>query len=199
MPHSNLSLSLLELFGQGELSAICVQQIAKAAWDDGWGRECVMASKLWQICTCGKFPQNALRDLLTVVKASPICEVYPEPYMIDVRCKGNSTNTVPCYLPHEYLAKYEEPIDNLCVRSDNIDSSYLGKTLLTWSQHPDVVLPRDAVARVVPIGVHADGVQYYSSSRAGTARSLFGISWNMIAAPEKVRAKKKDQICKFRL
>ena len=40
---------------------------------------------------------------------------------------------------------------------------------------------------VLPLGLHADGVQYTTSVRAGQSKSLFVISWNMLVGPERLR------------
>ncbi len=60
----------------------------------------------------------------------------------------------------------------VCVSSEGDLNSELGRLVSQWGNHADV--GRASVVGVHPVGLHADGVQYTTTNRAGGAKSIMG-------------------------
>ena len=179
----NFTHQLLKLFSEGCLPATTVQILAAAAWQDGWGTGDRVAERLMKIGSEGKYPGNALRDLLRISDSLGIGDATPHPYMVAVKAANGETRTIGVFLPHEQLA--------MQVQAHGIDAfrlgaaewqadTGLGNLLRTWGDSPDVqVDSRDVLA----VGMHADGVSYTTTQRAGSTRSVLASAWNIISAP----------------
>jgi hypothetical protein len=95
---------------------------------------------------------------------------------------------VQVFLPHEIVQKFI-PSDELvdwCFSVEDLQSSDDGfaRELKQWARHHDVGLPEDVLPRVVVAGIHADAVQYTSSLRAGSGRSLLVCSMNILSGKD---------------
>jgi hypothetical protein len=178
----NLSFQLLKLFADGSLPATSVQSLANAAWTDGWGEGDEIARKLKHIGTDGKYAGNCQRDLLRLVKDLGIGDATPEPYLVSVKTAGGLQRTVGVFLPHEQLdiSMRLHGIDSYRMSAEEWGSGVgLGGTLRSWGDSPGGQLDtRDVVA----IGLHADGVSYGSTQRAGVNRSVLVAAWNAVSA-----------------
>ena len=178
----NLSFPLLKLFAEGGLPAKTVQKLAAAAWSDGWGVDNEMAERLAGLGTDGTYPGNCLRDLLRMSKDIGIVGSTPEPYMVSVKTSGGGYRNVGVFLPHAELAVSVQThgIDAFRLSAAAWDSgNVLGAMLRDWGDSPHIqVEARDVIA----IGLHADGVSYSASQRAGSSRSVLACAWNAISA-----------------
>lgn len=106
-----------------------------------------------------------------------------EPYMVEVPGKDGRLRTVGVCLPHEQFAGIvrQKSIEEFRLSQPMWDSEEgMGPLLRQWGENPDVgVYARD----VAVLGMHADGVSFTSSSRAGSAKSVLVCSWNIPSAP----------------
>ena len=179
-----LSMELLRLFAEGGLTAAAVQRLAGAAGNDGWGVGDPVAQKLIRAGSRGKFPANCQRDILRAVNSAHLVQDTPEPYFVTVAGANNTTRTVGLALPHEQYS--------LLVKRHGLDAfrlpaaAYnaaegLGAMLRQWGAKPDIAVETTDCA---VIGLHADGVSYTSSSRAGAPKGVLVASWNIVSASE---------------
>ena len=159
-----------------------MQILADAAWTDGWGHDDPIAEGLKGVGSDGKYGGNCLRDLLRLVKHLDIGDATPKPYLVSVKTAGGGERTVGAFLPHEQLpiSVQQHGIDAYRMSADDWNFvSGLGATLQSWGQSPDIQMDtRDVVA----IGLHADGVSYGSTQRAGSTRSVLVAAWNAVSA-----------------
>lgn len=164
------------------MPATTVQKLAAAAWSDGWGVANDVASRLAGLGSDGTYPGNCLRDLLRMSKDIGIGSSTPEPYMVSVKTSGGGYRNVGVFLPHEEIAMSVQMhgIDALRLSTAAWDSGIgLGAMLRDWGDSPHIQLEaRDVIA----IGLHADGVSYSASQRAGSTRSVLAAAWNAISA-----------------
>jgi hypothetical protein len=177
---TELSKELLRLFALGEISATQVQSIAKAAWDDGWGRHCRTARRLAHLGG-SRGNEHCSRDLFLVAASSGILDTSIQPYPVKI----HDNSTVQVFLPHEILqhAIRTEELSEWCFAPDDFeDASHMAKAMQEWALHPDVCMGDEDLSRVLAVGVHADAVQYTSSLRAGSGRSLLVCSMNVVSS-----------------
>ena len=175
-----LSFYLLKLFAEGTLTATLVQVLASAALQDGWGQDDETASKLAAIGTSGRHPSNCLRDLLRISKRTGMMGSTPEPYHVEVPGPQNTMRTVAVVLPHEQLQLLvaKDGVDKLALNDADWSSDVgLGLLLRQWGERVGV----PDVRKTVAIGIHADGVSYSTSNRAGYNRSVAVSSWNAVS------------------
>ena len=106
----------------------------------------------------------------------------PKPYVVSVTTAGGGQRDVGVFLPHEQLSISVEQhgLDAYRMSADDwASASGLGATLRSWGDLPDIQLDtRDAIA----IGLHADGVSYGSTQRAGSTKSVLVAAWNAVSA-----------------
>ena len=179
----NLVFEWLKLFSEGSLPATTVQSVAAAAYADGWGHEDEAATRLAKAGAEGKHPGNCQRDILRLSQDVGLDEDTPAPYFIQVPSAGGLTRQVGVFLPHEQyqllVGRYGLDACRLSDEDWNSEEA-MGPLLRRWGDHPDVELDcRDLGI----LGIHADGVSYSSSTRAGSTRSVLVASWNVISAP----------------
>ena len=183
-PMLNLTFQLLKLFAEGSLPATTVQIIAASAFEDGWGDGDPIARRLAGIGASGKFPGNALRDLMRLTKRLGIGDATPDQYYVNVKSARGGERQVGLFLPHEQLSILVEKhgIDAFRMSADGWSSgSGLGRLLQSWGDDPSIqVETRDVCA----IGFHADGVSYTTTQRAGNSKSVLVAAWNVISAPQ---------------
>jgi hypothetical protein len=171
--HTQLSLELLRLFALGELTAVQVHRLASAAWSDGWGRGCPLGKSLAHLVVKTSVLadplKNCSRNLFLIVERSDLLASAVQPYA--TRLPDGSDLDV--YLPHEiYPSVANNDPSSWCLSSEQVQSDQgFGSLLREWSTHPDVQFGGD-LAKVAILGFHADGVQYTSSLRAGSGRSM---------------------------
>jgi hypothetical protein len=183
MATSNLGRELLRLFGRGDLSGTQVQLLAKAAWDDGWGKDDAFCTRLAHLGAEGRAPGNILRDIRRLATKVCLIDAKTEPYYVDL---PDGHGQAMFFLPHEVypqlVAERGGPAPFCLTAEELMAETGLGKVLRTWSGHRDVRFEGD-LGDVAVLGVHADGVAYSSTLRAGASKSLLAASWNIISAP----------------
>ena len=177
-----LTHKLLQVFAEGSLPATAVQISAAAAWADGWGRADAIGTRLKSIGAEGKCPVNSLRDLLRLPEKLDIGDATPDPYIISVKSAGGGQRNVGVFLPHEQLniSVLTHGIDAYRVSSESwVSDSSVGALLRDWGDSPGIQIDsRDVLA----LGIHADGVSYSTTQRAGSTRSVLAAAWNIISA-----------------
>ena len=183
----NLVFELLKLFSEGSLPATAVQRIAAAAFADGWGNDDALAKRLANAGAKGQQPGNCQRDILRLTQALGIDADTAEPYHVVVPTAGGGTRSVAVCLPHEQYqllaAKHGIDAYRLSHEAWNSDVA-MGPLLRAWGEHPEVQMDCRDVAMV---GLHADGVSYTSTIRAGSgAKSVLVASFNFVSAPAAV-------------
>lgn len=182
----NLTYQLLRLFSEGILPATTLQILSAAAKADGWGEGDDLSERLANLGNKGLRPQNILRDLTRLIEREGLLDSSPEPYRVVVPGPGSRPpdhivpRTVSVVLPHEWLHKM--------VTKDGLepytcdDQLYaadvgVGRVLRDWGDR----VQRDP-RRVVPVGIHSDGVSYSASVRVGQSKSAIVGAWNCIGA-----------------
>ena len=179
----NLTFQLLKLFADGTLTASTVQLLANAAKSDGWGVEDQTAESLAKLGTSGRHVSNCLRDLLRLARKVGMMHGTAEPYYVEVPGANGRPRTVGVCLPHEsadILTKRFQP--KAFRASDQAWASEVGVGPLLRKWGNDVAV--DNVREVFAVGLHADGVSYTTTVRAGNAKSVLVAAWNFISAPE---------------
>jgi hypothetical protein len=129
--------------------------------------------------------------------------VHPaEPYEVAISTGGKAL----VFLPHEFVPAMIQgsAISEWCLSPEDIAGGQgLAGVLREWATHPDVELDGD-LSEVLVLGMHADGVQYNASIRAGGGRSLVVGSMNIVSAADPKRKHrrqplfvlKKGRLCK---
>jgi hypothetical protein len=145
--------------------------------------------------------KNCSRNLFLIVERSDLLASAVQPYA--TRLPDGSDLDV--YLPHEiYPSVANNDPSSWCLSSEQVQSDQgFGSLLREWSTHPDVQFGGD-LAKVAILGFHADGVQYTSSLRAGSGRSMLVASLNVVSGKEDgIRARRfplfvlgKGRMCK---
>jgi hypothetical protein len=103
-----------------------------------------------------------------------------KPYKVDL-ANGFDANL---FLPHEVLFYMLRATDlhQWCLPEDRLqDDRGLGLLLRQWSEHDDVNYA-GSLADVPMIGIHADGVAYTTTMRAGGSKGVLVASMNVISA-----------------
>ena len=180
-----LALSMLRLFATGAIYATQVQELAHAAWVDGWGRGNRLAQKLAHAGHAGKFKGNVYREVMAAAKQALRMKTDVQPYKFKVRGVDESTIETFMFLPHEVLNSVASgtTLDQLCLSRDEVDAEEgLGVLLRRWAQDPAVNCDGVDLTTVAILGCHADGVQYTTSIRPGDGKSVIVASYNIISA-----------------
>ena len=99
-----LVLRLLRLFAIGSIHATVVQELAAAAWSDGWGRDNELSEKLKKAGNHGRSKQHVYRAIISAARDAGLLAGMSQPYVVEVPGPGGSTNRINVYLPHEQLA-----------------------------------------------------------------------------------------------
>ena len=176
-------LELLKLFAEGGLPATTVQSIA-AAFADGWGQGEELAERLKQADGRGKHRSNCLRDVLRLSKTLGVGNITPEPYHVEVPSANGGSRRVAVCLPYE---QYQMLVHTHGLGAWRLSpeafaaSEGLGTLVQDWGSKPEISLDARDVAL---LGLHADGVSYSASARAGHAKGVLAASWNVVSAPE---------------
>jgi hypothetical protein len=182
---ASLTRKLLQLLADGTLAGTEVFEIAAAAWDDGWGRNCPTARKLVQAGRGGLRRFTIADDILRAADADGFMWSLAKPYSFPIGTGGN----VEMYLPHEFIPKLVgDDLASWCLPADQLAAATgLGALLRQWAAHPDVQFAGNL--QLVPIvGFHADGTQYNRNMRAGSSRSIVAGSMSVISTdPQRAR------------
>jgi len=163
---SSLATTLLTRWGEGQLSAIDVQQFAQAAVQDGATHP--ELTWLAQLGSHGLHPGNVSRDL----KAKYLQETLaPEPYSAKVSLFTTKDRTatfeqnVDLLLPHEWFAKLASSFG-----SWDFDEQFGAALAAEWWAAQDLNNPKffehplldiaDWRKVAIPVVLHADGAQF---------------------------------------
>jgi hypothetical protein len=184
-----LSRELLKLFGTGHLSGMQVRDLAFAAWTDGWGRGDPLAKKLAKPDSVDM--SNMARDIVRAAKQHGLMSTGAMPYMIDL---PQNKGQLGIMLPHEVYSgmvnKGGGVVDQWCLEPGA--GGPMERLLQEWCSHPDVGIPENERPGVAMIGLHADGVTYSQSIRAGGQKNVVVCSFNVISGrTEDIRLKRQ--------
>lgn len=173
---ASLSNVLMTLYATGELTGTQVQRLAAAAWEDGWGRGHALATRLCTLGAGGTHASNITRDLMRTARQHDMLSSGAQPYEVDLPFGAGKLGI---FLPHEVIFHLRQ--DALGMSASQVADTPLGRLLSEWSRHPDIDYD-GPLSNVCVLGLHADGVQYTSTVRAGGARSIIVGSFNAISA-----------------
>ena len=183
---SHLASKLMGLWSWGQMSAPLVQALAKAACDDGLQHPHVV--KLSKIGSQGKFAGNMQRDLLIIAGDYTKLKCTDQ---INIRLKQSNqpsvSETVPLtfLLPHKLFAGLFHSLQPAFVSSVlGGDNGNIAKFWAAMKDHPFLrarphLQQRPDLAKVVPIAIHGDGVNYMRIGRA-SGKSLEVLSWSSL-------------------
>ena len=181
LPPSKLASQLLQRWAWGELSAPWVQSLAEAAFDDGLCHPEV--EQLAKIGARGKHHGNMHRDLLALTgKANEMAAVITKiPIRVVVKKKVSSEVPLDFLLPHKLFARLFHNLPNAFLSS--LLGGDEGNVPRFWNSmmgHPFVksrpqLQQRPDLHKVIPIGIHGDGVAYMGIKAGG--KSLDVLSW----------------------
>ena len=182
------------MYSNGGLAATAVQKLAMAAWADGWGRGDALAARLKSAGADGQRPSNCQRDILRAAAAHGLVEHFPEPYEFMVPGAGAEPRPAFCMLPHEthFLARgqHHETPQRFCLSPGALAAETgLGRVMSDWASSEDVAFD-EGPWRVAPLGLHGDGAQYTPSTRAGSGKSVYAVSYNYLAGDNRQRARR---------
>ena len=181
IPANALSQLLLRLMARGDIAAVTVQEIAAAAYVDGWGNDKDFATRLSRVGASGKYKGNVLRDIMSLAEQLGVCASSAKPYYIEIP----DGHTLPIFLPHEIMAQFVKTLgglEQLTLSPQDLGAEEgLGKLVRDWCSAPDVNLDSGPDS-VIACGMHCDGVAYSSSIRAGATKSVNVCSINCISA-----------------
>ena len=184
-----LILKLLRLFALGTLHATDVQNLAAAAYADGWCAENELAMKLKRAGAEGRRPQHCHKHIIDAAKSAGLLAGLTRPYVVSVPGPGGSSSDINVYLPHEQLLhalmSQGVSLDDFCLSPEELDNpSGMGALLRAWGRHQDVNL-HPLPDKVPILGLHCDGVQYTLGKRAGGQRSITVGSLNVVSGRSK--------------
>ena len=185
-----LALRLLRLFAQGLVPATTVQDLAAAAWHDGWGRDNEIASRLRRAGNEGRNRQHIHKGVMDAARAAGLLDGMSKPYVVNVPGPKGKSSAVNVYPPHEQLlhaiSGANGGLGSFCLTPEQRDHHRgLGPLLWQWAACEDVGL--DAQQNIPILGFHADGVVYTTGLRAGGTRSCIVGSINVVSGRTKAR------------
>ena len=187
---SKLARELLSMWSWGTMSAPLVQTLAHAACQDGLEHPDVQ--KLARIGGAGKYPGNMQRDLAIMCGSFTTLQAVDTD--IPIRIKKNKTGHVmklKFLLPHKlFSALYHflpQAFENSILGGD---AANVRKFWATMHNHPVVVarpqLRAKDLGKLVPLGLHGDGVSYMQTRRAG-GKSMDALSWTSLLSSGQTR------------
>ena len=182
---SHLASKLLSMWAWGTMSAPTLQALANAAYQDGLTHPQIQ--RMCKIGGSGQHPGNMQRDLLVLAGESTTLKAAQS--VIDVRIKTkkilNEVVKLNFILPHKLFSCMFELLP------DAFQSSVLGGDAASvprfWAamkNHPVVtsrpeLRDRKDLNKVVPIGLHGDGVTYMQTRGPG-GKALEVLSWTSL-------------------
>ena len=182
--HSHLARVLLEKWAWGNLSTPEVQALAHAAVHDGLSHPQIRA--LAGLGAHGKYPANMHRDLLRAVGAGSALVSSAMDFTLSLQASRSTwvPTLVDIILPHRLFSKMFHQ------RPGAFKASVLGgeesNIRSFWSamqDHPILLArpelrSRADLLKVIPIGLHGDGVSYMQ--RRSGSKSLEVLSWSSL-------------------
>ena len=142
----------------------------------------------------GRWQSNVQRDILAAAERFGIVDALPNQYYAKARGPENSMVEHSFFLPHEVVNHYRASFQDSALTAEEIGSTPVGRLMQDWCAHPDVGIPPHLATSVSPLGLHGDGVQYTTTMRAGGAKSVVAVSFNLLAGTAAMR-KKRFMVC----
>ena len=185
---SQLAAHLLGLWSWGNMSAPLVQALALSAVKDGLQHPDVV--KLSKIGSSGKYPGNMQRDLALLTKGyTDLAEAESVfPIMLkNLKTKLSADVQLKFLLPHKLFACLYHHMPSAFQASVlGGDPANVAKFWVAMKDNPiftsrPELRGREDLAKLIPIGVHGDGVNYSQVRRAG-GKSLDVLSWMSLLA-----------------
>lgn len=149
-----------------------------------WGHEDDLAKRIVRCGKSGAHKGHVLESLLRAANHAGLMSSLARPYLAEIPGAGNKNIVARVFLPHEGLFELvdSKPLSEWTLPPQVLaNTGGLGGLVKQWAQHPDVTSHPDPQS-VIAIGLHADGVQYTSTLRAGGVKSVYVMSWNVISA-----------------
>ena len=186
LPPSNFALILTQKGGWGKLSAPELQELAFAAHADGLRHPEV--EKLASIGAWGKYPANMQRDLLFHVEKFSSMAAVTTSVDLKLNVKGTKFTDTTCtfILPHKLfstLFNFKHTAFGKFIVGGDV--SNIKTFWTTFQDHPLLTARpvlkgrKDLSTKVIPLGIHGDGVQYMQIHRAG-GKGLDVLSWSSL-------------------
>ena len=179
LEHSCLATLLLNLWAQGDLSAISMQKIAYAAILDGAQHE-----ELGNLAKCGNFgqiPGNVSRDVhatfLPCISLAPACSI--EAPVMHPKTSQKAYEDVHFFLPHLmfWSMMLHYPAEAAILFAiDKVESFWegvVGTNCPKLDGHPVLSVPNFQTS-CIPLFIHGDGVEYSNKD------SLMTYSWGAL-------------------
>ena len=189
---SNLTKHMLWLFGKGDISAGRLQRLASAAASDGVYNHDELLQKISKAGQSGQHSGNIHRDIIRACRAAGLMNSAAQPYIVTL---PNDQGTANVFLPHEVYSDLaaEVGLQNLHLKPEELLEEHgLGDLLRAWGSHPDVGIAADQLQQIGIVGMHCDGVPYTTSNRAGSSKSVFAASLNVVSSPDdRIRARRQ--------
>ena len=181
---SKLASELLRLWSWGAMSAPLVQKLAAAAAEDGLHHP--QLTKVARIGGSGKYAGNMHRDLLLVAAESAMLGDSISTIPLNLKVKQNVTREVPVQflLPHKLFSNLFHCLHSSFVTSVLGGSEDNAQKFWAEMQNHPIVQARpqlqhpEAWSKMVPIGIHGDGVGYMARMAGG--KSLDCLSWTSL-------------------
>jgi hypothetical protein len=182
--HPALAKHLLELFARGHMTGTQLQGIAKAAYDDGWGRGNDLAYRLAHAGASGANTGQVVEAIFRAARLAGFMSNTVQAYEVEL---PQGKGTVQVFLPHEVYNNIaaDHGLEALCLSPDELQAPRgLGALLHEWSEHRDVVAQGDPgdLRHVAILGFHSDGVGYTTTMRAGGTKGVMAASLNVVSA-----------------
>ena len=160
----------------------------QAAWVAGHWQKSPLARRLANAGSSGQHVSNVQRDVMTAARLAGLFLRSPPQYHFEARGKGGAMINLSCFLPHEVMhGEVQRRGLAAFTVQDLTAATGLGATVRNWAADEDVQVAPEAA---IPIGMHADSVQYTSSVAAGTVKNIFVVTFNTLAGDEVQRARR---------
>lgn len=153
-------------------------------WAHRWGHDDELAKRLVRCGAQGSHSGHVLKSVLVAANRAGLMSSHARPYLAEIPGAGGVNIVVRLFLPHEGLFELvgNSALSEWTLAPEELTSpTGLGGLMAKWVAHPDVSSHPNP-GSVVAIGLHADGVQYTSTMRAGGAKSILVMSWNAVSA-----------------
>ena len=190
---SKLASELIGQWSWGLMSAPLLQRLAEAAVADGLSQDQLV--KISKMGGSGKFPGNMHRDLSQIAgQATAMMQEAASMIPVRLLTKENASADIDLQflLPHKLFAtiyhSFPEAFLSSVLGGDMENCASFWRVM---RNHPNVLRRpqlrgRADLHRVVPIGIHGDGVAYMRVRGAG-GKSLEVLSWTSLLSKEATR------------
>ena len=194
---SQLASQLLGMWAWGSMSAPRVQSLAQAALQDGLHLPDI--EKLAKIGGSGRFPGNMQRDLLGMLggftvlqRAESIISIRLKKKVMSEEVQLSEEVKLKFLLPHKlFSCMYHDLPDAFKSSVLGGDPGNVQKFWTAMRNHPTLTsrpeLRAKDLSKMVPLGLHGDGVSYMQVRAAG-GQSMDVLSWTSLLSrgPTKV-------------